>query len=300
MRIQTSVGLVSVSLFVPVRCTAHLNALQILIAFHAQGALNLILFNYSWVLKHHPSKRTKFKQWIGTLLEEFLFGSAAAGYALCIAAFTQLTSITSYHLFLCDTFLSVLTAVRKSSGDLIFPQKPKTPNRTLVIYFLGNQLLLIAMKCVNIHRLNSAWDNTGGKCFIVFVDGTGDLNERDNAVLWLYIDLIWAVLDQLVSALVVWSGWSKFWAPQNPKAQLLLTILFNRIPSVFSFIWNLHWTIKLTVANQSLMDDNEYSFGFGQVGALVTLFLSICRGLISYGGARCILWLGWSNSDYTS
>jgi len=141
------------------------------------------------------------------------------------------------------------------------------------------------MKCVTIYRLSSVWDNTGGNCFIVFLDGTGDLNERDNAILWLYIDLVWRLLEQLVPALVVWSGWSKSWAPQNPRAKFLLTILFGRIPGAFYFIWTLHWTITLTVANQLLIDDNEYSLGFGQVGALVTLFLSICRGLMSYGGA---------------
>jgi len=274
-------------------------ALQILISFHVQGALNLILFYYSWVLKHHPSKRTKLKEWIDALLEEFLFGSAAAGYALCIAAFTQLNSISSYHLFLCDTFLSALTTVfvLKDSGHLIFRQEHKPFDRILRVYFLGNQLLLIAMKCVNIHRLSSAWDNTGGKCFIVFIDGTGDPNERDNAVLWLYVELIWGILEQLVPALMFWLGWSKLCAPRNPRAQLLLTILFSRIPGAFSLIWNLHWTIKLTIANGSLIDDNEYSLGFGQVGALVILFLAICRSLMSYGGARCILWPGWSNSN---
>jgi hypothetical protein len=281
----------------------HSPALQIIIAFYVQGGLNLTLFYYSWVLKHSPSKltpkQTKLKDWTENLLEEFLFGSVAAAYALCIAAFTQLNDISTYHLFLCDTFLSALTTVLKNCGSLIIPSahEQKPFDRTLRVYFLGNQLLLVAMKGVTIHRLSSVWDNTGGKCFIGFIDGTGGLNERDDAVLWLYIDLIWGVLEQAIAALVVLSGWSKIWAPQNSRVKLMLTILFGRIPGAFSFIWNLHWTIKLTVANKILIRGNEYSFGFGQVGVLVTLVLSLYRVHISYQGGRCILWLGRSNSD---
>jgi len=263
-----------------------------MITFHVQGALNLLLFNYSWVLNRDPSKRTKLKERINNLYDEFMFGSATAAYTLCIAAFTQLNRISSYHLFLCDTFLSVLTTVQKNIGQ-------QTPlHRTLRVYFLGIQLLLIVLRSVTIHRLSSVWDNTGGKCFITFVDGIGSLNERDNVVLWLYIDLIWGLLGRMVPPLVVWLGLSEHWAPQNRSTKLILTILFGRIPAVFFYIWGLHWTIKLTIANQFLIDgDDEYSFGFGQVGALVTLCISIYRAYISYKGARCILWLGRSNSD---
>ena len=260
--------------------------LQIIITFYVQAALNLVLFYYSWAIKHSPSKQIKLV-WIQNLLDELLVGSAAAGYALCIAAFTQWYSITSYHLYLCYSFCSALSATGKDSLRLIF--RPQNPfNRILGFYFLGNELLLVAMNCVIIYRLNSAWDNTGGKCFIVWVDGNGRPEERDDAVLWLYIDLIWSLLDQLGSFLVVWSGRSELWGPQNPKAKLLSTILFARIPGIFYFIWNLHWTIKLTISNRPLIDDNEYNWGFGQVGALVTLCLSLCRVVISYLGARDI------------
>ena len=257
--------------------------LQIIITFYAQGALNLVLFYCSWILKHSPSKRTKL-EWIDTLLQEFVIGSTAAGYALCIAAFTQYNSITSYHLFLCYSFLSALSTVGRHSRGLIFYPR-KQFDRILGFYFFGNQLLLVALNCVTIYRLNSVWDDTAGNCFIVWVDGNGRPEERDDAVLWLYIDLIWGLLSQLVPSLVVWSGRSEFWTPQNPNAKLVLVILFARIPLAFFFFWNMHWTIKLTLSNRRLIDDNEYSWGFGQVGALVALCLSICRGLISYQGA---------------
>ena len=291
MRIQTSVGLVSVSFFSVMHCS---RPLQIIITFYAQGALNLVLFYYSWALKLSPSKGSKL-EWIDNLLDEFLIGSAAAGYALSIAAFTQLNSITIYHLYLCYTFLSALSTVGRHFRGLIFcPRKPF--DRILGLYFLGNQLLLVAVNCLTIYRLNSAWHDAPGKCFIVWVDGNGDLEERDDAVLWLYMDLIWGVLNRLVPSLMGWSGASELMGPQDPNAKLILTILFARIPCTFFFIWNMHWTIKLTLSNQVLIDDNEYSFGFGQVGALVTLCLSLCRALISYQGARRIFWLGRTNS----
>jgi hypothetical protein len=275
--------------------------LQIVITFYVQGALNLALFNYSRALKHFPSKQTKLKAWIDGLLQEFLFGSTAAGYALCIAAFTQLNSITAYHLFLCYTFSSAIFTVvpyqLNRLGGLIFSRQQEPSDRIIGLYFLGNQILLVAMNCVTIYHLNSFWDNKSGKCFIVFINGSGDPDERDDAVLWLYINLIWLVLGQLIPALVVWSGWSKQWAPQNPKVKSILIILFQRFSSAFFFIWELHWTIRLTIANQPLIDDNEYSFGFGQVGALVTLFLSLSRAHTSYTGARNIVWLGRSNAD---
>jgi len=157
------------------------------------------------------------------------------------------------------------------------------------IYFLGGHLLLIIMICVLIFRFNSFWDNTSGRCFIVFIGGSGDTDERDVAVLWLYINLMWRVLGELSPALVVRLGWSKHWAPRSPKAKLLLTILFQHFPAAFFFLWDLYWTIKLTIANQFLIDDNEYTFSFGQVGALVTLFLSFCRAQISHIGARRIV-----------
>ncbi len=279
MRIQTSVGLVSVPFF-PVMHSSP--PLQIIITFYAQGALNLVLFYYSWALKHSPSEQTK-SEWIDTLLQEFVIGSTAAGYALCIAAFSQWNTITTYHLFLCYSFLSALSTVGWHSRGLIFsPRKPS--DRILGFYFFGNQLLSVAMNCVTIYRLNSVWDDTGGNCFIVWVDGDGRPEERDDAVLWLYVDLIWGLLSQLVPSLVVWSGRSEFWAPQNPKAKLILIILFARIPLAFFFFWNMQ-TIKLTLSNRRLIDDNEYDWGFGQVGALVALCLSVCRGLISYQGA---------------
>ena len=232
------------------------------------------------------------KERIDNLLDEFLFGSAAAVYALCIAAFTQLNSITTYHLFLCYTFLSALSTAQQDLSVIIFPRQRKPFSRILGSYFLGYQLLLLAMSCLAIYRLTSVWDNTGGKCFLVFVDGNGSPDERDDAVLWLYIDLILTLLDQLIPTLLVWSGRSALFAPQNPKAKFIIIILFGRIPRVFMYVWNLRWTIRLTVANRFLIDDNEYRLGFGQVGALVTLCLSVCRAYISYKGARRILCLG--------
>lgn len=263
--------------------------LKIVITFQTQGGLNLLLFNYSWALKHFSSKQAQLKDRIDNLLEEFLFGSAAAGYALCIAAFTQLNDITNYHLYLCYTLLLALSTVQKNLEHMSFSRQQNPFDRTLDFYFLGNQLLLVSMNCLLIYRLTTVWDDTGGKCFLVWIDGNGSPDERDNAVLWLYINLIWGVVVQLVYVLVVRSGWSKLWAPQNLKAKLVLTILFSRIPGTFWYIWSLYWMIKLTIANQSLIDDNEYSFGFGQVGALVTLCLSICRAYILFKGARRIL-----------
>jgi hypothetical protein len=58
------------------------------------------------------------------------------------------------------------------------------------------------------------------------------------------------------------------------------------------FIWNLYWTIKLTIGYQSPMTGNEYIWGFGQVGAIVALLLSLSNALISYGGIWCIVLLG--------
>ena len=272
-------------------------SIQIFIAFCLQGLFNLVLHTLSWVLKHFPSKQTKQKEWIDTLLTEFLFGSTAAGYALCIAAFSQWKTITAYHLFLCDTILFFLSTVTMHSFGLTFfrPQKPL--NRTLSAYFLGYKMLLIAIRCVNIYRLSTVWEDMDGKCFITFFHGNGNTSERDDAVLWLYINLVWYLLGQLVPALVSRSGWSELWAPQNPKARLILIILFGHIPSAFFFFSNVQWTVTLMRANRRLIDGNEFEFGFGQVGALVTLCLSFGRALISYKGARCILWLGVSNSD---
>ena len=253
--------------------------LQIIITFYIQGVLNLIFL----CLKHSHSE---LEEWFDNLLDDFLIGSAAAGYAVCIAAFTQLNSITTYHLFLCYTFLSALSTVRRPFFGLIScPRKPF--DRILGYYFLGNQLLLVAMNLVTIYRLNSAWDNASGKCFIVLLGGNGGPKERDAAVLWLYIDLIWVLLCQLVPASVVCSGRSELWATQSPKAKKIINRLFAGIAGIF-YLVNLHWTIKLTISNQVLIDDNEYIFGFGQVGVLVTLCLSVWRAFISYEGAQRI------------
>ena len=273
-------------------CKIHCSLpLKIIITFQIQGALNLALFDYSWALKYLPSNQALSKEQIdnlqkpiNNLLREFLLGSTAAGFTLCIAAFTQLNNITSYHLYLCYTLLSALSPPQCRRKDL--------SDRNLGLYILGNQLLLVAMNVLLIYRLRSVWDNTGGKCFIVWIDGNGSFEEREDAVLWLYINVVWSVLAQLVYFLLDWWGRSKVWAPQNPKVTLILTILFVRIPDTFYLIWNLFWTIKLTIANQFLIDDNEFILGFGQVGALVTLCISICRAYISYKGARRILYPG--------
>ena len=268
---------------------AHLQ-LQIMLAFYIQGLLNLGLFNYSWVLKHFtskriPSKRTKLKEWIDSLLAESVFGTTAAAYALCIAAFTQWKTITAYHLFLCDTLLSSLAPVTIHSHGLTLFRPQKLLDRILIVYFLGNKILMISIKCVNIYRFSIVWADMAGKCFIASVDGDGSPSERDDVVLWLYMGLVLDLLGELVPALVDWSGRSELWAPQNPKARLLLIILFSRIPSTFFFIWGLHWTIKLMIANRKLIDGNEFEFGFEQIVALVTIVLSISRAIISYVGA---------------
>ncbi len=155
-------------------------------------------------------------------------------------------------------------------------------------YFLGYQLTLIVINCVTIYRFN-LWENTAGKCFIVWIDGTGNFDERGDAILWLYVNLTWSVLSQLVPALVTWWGWSKFWVPEKRQVQIFLKLLLVHIPRIFVFVWGLYWTIRLTIGNQRLIGGNEYSFGFGQVGALVTLLLSLSGAHISYIGARHIL-----------
>ena len=259
--------------------------LKIIATFYIQGWLNLALDNYSWVLKRFYPKKTQLKVRIDSVLEEFVFGTTAARYTLCIAAFSQLSSITTYHLFLCYTLVSALSTVQNELSFLTLSRQQNPSDRILGFYYFGIELLEVTMNCLLIYRLASVWDNTGGKCFIISIGGNGSLAERDDALLWLYINLVWGFLAQLIFILADWSRWSEHWGPQDPEAKLMLTILFYRVPDNFWYIWNLHWTIKLTIANQSLIDDNEYNFGFGQVGALVTLCLSVCRGYISYKGA---------------
>jgi hypothetical protein len=46
------------------------------------------------------------------------------------------------------------------------------------------------------------------------------------------------------------------------------------------------------------MTGNEYIWGFGQVGAVVALFLSFSNAFISYGGMWCIVLLRQSSADW--
>ena len=129
---------------------------------------------------------------------------------------------------------------------------------------------------------------TPGHCFIGLVNGSDDVEEPDDAVLWFYINLIWFLLNQMVHALVIWLGGSERCSPTEPRAKFLLIILFQHILTAFFFVWDLYWTIKLMLTNRSLLVGNEYIFGFGQVGALVALIIPLCT---FYTGAwRIIYW----------
>ncbi len=131
-----------------------------MITFYAQGAFNLCLAVYSWAVDCFPSQKIKPKKWVDELFDTLVFGSTAAGYALCIAAFSQWSSITIYHLFLCYTFSGAISVANPSVKiDRLRSVRPLV--RIRGSYFLGYQLTLIAINCVTIYRFN-LWENTAG------------------------------------------------------------------------------------------------------------------------------------------
>jgi hypothetical protein len=49
---------------------------------------------------------------------------------------------------------------------------------------------------------------------------------------------------------------------------------------MFGYIWNLYWTVMLTRRNAPLIKENENTWAFGQVAAVVALVSSL-YGIVS-------------------
>jgi len=145
--------------------------------------------------------------------------------------------------------------------------------RLEAIYCAGYQVLWFVNAVMTIQRLDD-WKDEKGKCFMTFPSGTGDLIEKEDIILWLWISLAMNVCSQFIVPLGEWTGLFAILKPPRMAVRGTLALLFVQAPAIFSYIWDVYWAVKLVNASGTLMDgseDGDTGWGFGQVSAAVAV-----------------------------
>jgi len=142
-----------------------------------------------------------------------------------------------------------------------------------------------ASRSDSIHRTllrnDTSTTDPNSKCFIAFPGGTGNLVEKEDINLWMWIILTSNIWFQFIVPLGEWMGLFHIWRPRK-VARGILALLFVQVPFLFLYIWNVYWAVKLFSANQHLVDKSEGGWGFGQVGAVVALIGWVHTVVFSY------------------
>jgi hypothetical protein len=272
--------------------------MQIVASLYALGGGNILLSALLWILQYvYPrgagsqSSRTDSEgrlhreNWVAWTRETMgcvIPSSLATGYAILIAAITQRKTISHYH-----SFFAFLLADAVNGNLLIGPYGLMSRYREVqfeTIYCTGYQVLWVVNAVITIRRLND-WRNEQGKCFITFPGGAGNLVEKENTILWMWICLVSNICSQFIVPLGEWAGLFAIWRPPRKAVRGTLILLFVQLPSLFMYIWDIYWALKLISANGALMvgsEDGDGGWGFGQVSAAVALVGWVREVVYSY------------------
>ena len=214
---------------------------------------------------------------------------------MIIAAFSQWRTISIFHLFICSNLASTVPIISPTvTGIIARPSNRLMLQRAFFIFFL---ILRISLSAYLIHRFRF-WANTPGQCFVLPPES---LDGQNSTVELLMFGAVLSVIFQSVEvALSIKTAVAesrrhgikktlqehlKDWKRRPAGIRRLRT--FNHVSDLFfdhvvSLIWNIWWTVRVILANHSHVLGDEYTFTFGQVGALVVFVASFYAIANSY------------------
>jgi hypothetical protein len=207
----------------------------------------------------------------------FFYAQLVLALSLLITAFTQYHTITLYHLFLCTQLIWII-----KSGFGILQVGSLFPNSIISAFHSLMQLLFIlvwiALDIATLHRVTK-WEHRPGECFLAYY-GSG--HDRFDLQFVLCLDLAMIVYFGFAVPILKHFKWKctvrKDW--QKPMSYLggflQLTFLFG------FFMWTSVSIYLTRLANENFIQGSEYSWGFGQVNAIVTTVFSLTSVITGY------------------
>ena len=253
--------------------------------------LNLVLLIWScvvWLFFHH---KEDLRDCLDDLKLELTTDWVAVGLAMTIAALSQWSTISIFHLFLCASFATTIPTEGFTQNDFIgWPQ-----DRLRTIYFTAFRILRIVLLSYFIYRFVRFWGNAPGQCFHLSRDPgipwlrtlhiSDDVNEKFVIVfmaLCILLDI------SIVIGILVYMSNANYRnrVAQNIKAvnaqdkterfQRVLLLVRN-VAGGFLVLASSVLGIQVVLANRTQIIGDENSFSFGQVTALVTLVVSFYK-----------------------
>ena len=223
---------------------------------------------------------------------------------MIIAAFSQWRTISIFHLFICSNLASTVPTINPTWTRII--ERPSDRLMLQRAYFIFFLISRISLSAYLIHRFRF-WENTPGNCFVLLPTPLGNLLQKIEflrpigAVELLIAGSALRIILQSVAialsikAAVVEFRWHEIgktlqelledWKQKPARIRRLniiiqVSILFLNF--VVPLIWNIYWTTRVVLANHSHVLGDEYTFTFGQVGALVVFVASFYAIANSY------------------
>ena len=216
----------------------------------------------------------------------------AAGIVMIIAAFSQWRTISMFHLFLCANLSSTVPITVQFGKDNNDHSKR---TRVQYAYFIFYGILRIAISAFYVYRLRF-WSTTPGQCFVIpviipYTDGVKAFLAWTAIRITEEVMLVLALLySQCVSFLVPERNMEKQISHQKDPQEEKLSSPTQGLSSFKApkadgpLILNAYCTIRVLLANRGHVLGGEYTFTFGQVGALVALVASLYGTVSSYLG----------------
>ena len=254
---------------------------QILIAFYTQAMLNFVLLISSsgvWMVRTH---REELHESLNKLKSELADDWVAMGLAMTIAALSQWSTISIFHLYLCTTFATTIPAVGFIRSD--YTRWSQDPLRT--IYFTAFRMSRIVLLSCFIYRFVQFWGNAPGQCFrftkdpgipgipVASDDALGKSVIANMAILIL-VDILVGIEMLLHMSNANYRNRvaqiTKAWDARHPFP--LKPIIGASIILPSSILG-----INTVLASRTQIIGDENSFSFGQVTALVTLVASFYK-----------------------
>ena len=233
---------------------------QIIIAFAANGAINMTIATLLWYLKNlrrKPGSSREFERWVqnladllaqaslfpGLILSLFYTShtnscSSSPGISLLVAALSQHRTISVYHLYISVILADITTSGRVVCliNVLVSHNRITKIQATLAAVF---QSLFLASLGMLIYRLSADWSDSPGKCFAFRRGGLHNLRERDFVRFWVVLQLvIWFYwhLACPIGVLVFRDSLSKI-----PNAvRFWFSMVFYAVLDLFLWIWQLY------------------------------------------------------------
>ena len=194
----------------------------------------------------------------------------AVGLAMTIAALSQWSTISIYHLFLCATFAVTIQGVTQSD-DI---------GRLRIIYFMAFRMLRIVLLIYFLYRFVRFWGNAPGQCFHLSMEIPipwlrvlqipDDVNEKF-AITFMAFSILGDVLACMMKPVTNYD--KPTWLEANGGILILCSSIMG---------------IQIVLANRTQIIGNENSIGFGQVTALVTLVTTFYKIGESIHGKPCV------------